>query len=49
MKRGKTLNIHGAFKSKTKAKSKEKKVHGFILERKIKGSKRYIVMTKKKK
>lgn len=47
MKKGKTLNIHGAFKSKAAARKKEKKVKGFILERKVKGQKRFIVMSDK--
>ena len=40
--------FHGAFGTKTKARAKEKKVHGFIRKRRIRGKVRYIVMTKKR-
>jgi hypothetical protein len=50
VKRGKKLNLHGAFGSKAKARAKEKRVRGgFILTRKVKGDTRYIVVSRKGK
>ena len=43
----KRYTVHGAFKNKSLAKKREKKVHGFILSRIIKGKKRYVVLRKK--
>lgn len=40
---------HGAFKLKSSAVKRERRVGGFILERKIKGKRRYIVLTRRKK
>jgi len=39
------FKVHGAFDRKSDARKKEKEVHGFILERKIKGKKRFVVLT----
>jgi len=47
MKRGRKFTFHGAFSKKASARKKEKRVHGFILERKIRKHKRYIVVKKK--
>lgn len=47
MKCGRRICFHGAFGTKKAAKRKEKRVHGFIREIKIQGSKRYVVMTRK--
>lgn len=44
-----TLTFHGAFISKNKARVKEKKVGGFILQRKVRGKKRYVVAKKRKR
>lgn len=41
------FKIHGAYKSKSSAMKKEKKVKGFIIPRKIKGKKRYLVLKKR--
>ena len=40
-KRGRKFTFHGSFKSKGDAVTKERSVHGFIVER----SGRYVVMT----
>ena len=48
-KKGKTMIIHGAFKSKSDAVKKENKTHGFIVERKIHSKNRYVVLTEKGK
>lgn len=47
MKCGRTVCFHGAFKSKSKAVRKERKVGGFIRKCKIKGHARECVFTKK--
>jgi hypothetical protein len=48
-KRGKRLTFHGAFKSKAKAKKREREHSGFfILETAIRGRKRYEVVSKNK-
>lgn len=49
MKYGRRVCFHGAFASKAKAVRKERKVHGFIRKIRIKGSSRYVVMTRKRK
>lgn len=46
-KRGKRFTIHGAFKSKAAAKRKEKSVHGFIVDRRIRGKVRHVVLKPK--
>lgn len=43
--RGRTVRFHGAFKSKAKARRKEKRVHGYILHK----HGRYYVLTRRKK
>lgn len=48
-KQGKRLTFHGAFGTKAKAKAKEHAVGGFIRRLKIRGSVRYVVMTRKGK
>jgi hypothetical protein len=48
MKTGRKVVFHGAFTSKRKAVTKERKVGGFIRRAKVNGSTRYIVMTHKK-
>lgn len=48
-KKGKTMLIHGAFKTKSDAVKKERKTHGFIVERKIHGKQRYVVLTERGK
>jgi hypothetical protein len=47
-KRGRKFVFHGAYDSKAASKRKEKRVHGFIVERKIKGHRREIVLTRRK-
>lgn len=42
------MAFHGAFSSKSDAKRKEKQVHGFIREAKIRGEKRFVVMSPRK-
>jgi len=49
MKRGEKFLIYGAYGSKSAARRKERAVHGFIIERKVRGSKRYIVLKRKKR
>ena len=48
MKRGSRFMIYGAYGSKAEARKKERAVRGFIIERKVRGSKRYIVLKRKK-
>lgn len=43
------FKFHGAFKSKTDAKKRERKVDGFIKTIKVGGQRRYSVMTRKGK
>jgi len=43
--KGKKFKFHGSFAKKADAKKKEKEVHGFIKPTKIKGKRRYTVMT----
>ena len=46
-KRGREFIFHGAFKSKRAAVRKEKSERGdFILNRKVRGKKRYVVVSK---
>lgn len=48
MKRGRKFMIYGAFGTKTKAKRAQAKGKGrFIVERRIRGSKRYVVLKAK--
>jgi hypothetical protein len=42
------MDFHGAFGNKAEAKRKEKQVHGFIREAKIRGEKRFVVMSPRK-
>jgi hypothetical protein len=49
MKRGRKFLIYGAYGSKAAARKKERAVHGFIVERKVRGSKRYVVLKRKKR
>jgi hypothetical protein len=44
-KRLRRFKVHGAFRSKARAKRKERAVGGFILKRRIRGSTRYVVLT----
>lgn len=44
--RGRRFTFHGAFGSKAAAVWKERKVHGFIRPTKIKGHRRYMVLTR---
>jgi hypothetical protein len=41
------FTVHGAFDKKEDAKREEKKVHGFILKRKVRGHTRFIVLKPK--
>lgn len=47
-KTGRKVKFHGAFKSKARAMRKEREVHGYIEHHTIRGSLRYIVMTRRK-
>lgn len=49
MKCGKRICFHGAFKSKARARAKEREVGGFIEAKNIRGHRRYVVMTDKPK
>jgi len=49
MKRGRKFLIYGAYGSKAAARRKERAVHGFIIERKVRGSKRYVVLKAREK
>jgi len=42
--RGRKVTFHGAYGTKAKAKRKERRVHGYIVRRRIRGSVRYIVL-----
>lgn len=46
-KRGRKVTFHGAFKSKDKARAKERRVGGFIREITVRGSRRFVVMTRR--
>jgi hypothetical protein len=46
-KRGRKVTFHGAFKSKAKAQAKERQVGGFIRPVTVRGSRRYVVMTRR--
>lgn len=48
-KTGRQFKFHGAFGTKAKAVKKERRVNGFIRRVKIKGSTRYVVLTRKGK
>lgn len=48
MRCGRKICFHGAFTEKKDARRKEKKVHGWIEARNIRGHRRYVVMTEKK-
>jgi len=43
------FKFHGAFATKAKAKAKERAVGGFIRKARVRGSTRYIVMTRARK
>ena len=45
--KGRKVTFHGAFASKAKAEAKEKRVGGSIRRVRVRGSTRYVVMTKK--
>ena len=45
-KRGRSVTFHGAFKSKSKAIRKEQSVNGFIRKIRVRGHRRYVVMTR---
>lgn len=47
-KKGRRVTFHGAFKSKERAVRKERAVHGFIERKTMRGSIRYVVMTRRK-
>jgi hypothetical protein len=47
--RGRTVTFHGAFKSKVRAKRKERRVHGYIRRARIKGHTRYLVLKDKRR
>lgn len=47
-KKGRLFTFHGAFKSKADARAKERSTGGFIKIIKVKGQKRYSVITKNK-
>jgi hypothetical protein len=46
-KRGRKVTFHGAFKSKADAVAKERRVGGFIKAVTVRGSRRYVVMTRR--
>lgn len=45
-KRGRKVSFHGAFKRKADAVAKEQAVGGFIREIRVRGQRRYVVMTR---
>lgn len=47
MKCGKRICFHGAFATKAKAVKKERAVQGFIRRLKVRGSTRYVVMSRR--
>ena len=48
MKKGRRVDFHGAFGTKSKAKRKEAKVRGAYVERvKIRGQTRYLVLVRR--
>jgi hypothetical protein len=47
-KKGRTVTFHGAFVKKTDAQRKEKKVGGFIRPTRVRGQRRYLVLTRRK-
>jgi hypothetical protein len=47
-KRGTLFNIHGAFKTKSAAERKHKKVrNSWIVKRKVRGHTRYVVLSRR--
>lgn len=46
-KKGRKFTFHGAYSTKSKAVRKERKVKGFIRRVKVRGSTRYLVMTRR--
>jgi hypothetical protein len=46
-KKGRKVTFHGAFTSKEKAVAKEQRVGGFIKQITVRGSRRYVVMTRR--
>lgn len=48
MAQGKKVKFHGAFKSKAKAKARERSVKGYIEETTVRGQKRYVVISRRK-
>lgn len=49
-KRGRKVTFHGAFGSKEKARTKEQRTPGaFVREIKVRGSRRWVVMTERKR
>ena len=44
---GRKFKFHGGFDHKRDAVAREREVHGFIIERTVKGKKRYFVLTEK--
>jgi hypothetical protein len=46
-KTGRKVKFHGAFKSKEKARAKERQVGGFIKAITVRGSRRFVVMTRR--
>jgi hypothetical protein len=48
-KSGRRVVFHGAFKSKAKAKRKERHVGGYIKSAIVRGHRRYLVLTRKGK
>jgi len=44
---GKKFKFHGSFDSKKSARTREQEVKGFIIERTVKGKRRYFVLTEK--
>jgi hypothetical protein len=48
-KQGRKFLIHGAFKSKARAKSKHKRVrNSWIIKRRVRGHTRYVVLSRKR-
>ncbi len=46
---GRKVKFHGAFKLKSKAKAKERRVGGFVRRIRVRGHTRYVVMTRRKR
>lgn len=47
--KGKRVKFHGAYKSKARAKAKEKETGGYIQKISVRGDTRYAVITRRKK